>query len=211
MKYVALFFVCMLVVACSEKSTESEPFDASKVCPETQRGTFVDERDGQEYRYTTIGDQVWMAENLNYEMDGAEVSRWSSCNQQENCEIQGLMYELNAASLACPKGWRLPSKNDWNELFESVGGIDVAGMRLKSTSGWKPLNSGDISNGTDDCGFNAIPAVVTDKKNDGYEAGFLTTSLDEFGDRIYMHFTSYYTGVKILSVGRVSYIRCIKD
>ena len=33
----------------------SSNFDAGAVCPESGRGTFVDERDGQEYKYTTIG------------------------------------------------------------------------------------------------------------------------------------------------------------
>jgi len=33
---------------------------------ETTSGTFIDSRDGNEYNWVQIGDQVWMAENLKY-------------------------------------------------------------------------------------------------------------------------------------------------
>ena len=68
------FIFSLALSACSfdDESEDVEPWDASKVCPENgmnsygipNRGSFVDERDGQVYNYTTIGNQVWMAENL---------------------------------------------------------------------------------------------------------------------------------------------------
>ena len=64
-----------LLTACIFDSEDEEEWDAAKVCPETgtnsygmpNRGTFIDEHDRQVYRYTTIGKQVWMAQNLNYD------------------------------------------------------------------------------------------------------------------------------------------------
>ena len=62
-----LLAICLCAIACSENSSSASDFDAARICPENLRGTFIDERDGQVYKYTTIGNQIWMAENLNYD------------------------------------------------------------------------------------------------------------------------------------------------
>mgnify|MGYP003471356847 CR=1 FL=1 len=120
--------------ACSE---DSNSWSAKDVCPEdgvnvygmANRGTFIDERDGQEYRYTTIGDQVWMAQNLNY------VAEYSVCydNDELNCELWGRFYSLledgqpsgpmNYAMVdsICPTGWHVPSEQEWTRMIASIG------------------------------------------------------------------------------------------
>ncbi|MGM9985219.1 MAG: fibrobacter succinogenes major paralogous domain-containing protein [Fibrobacter intestinalis] len=103
-------------------------------------------RDGQTYKTVQIGNQTWMAENLNYETDD------SYCyDEPANCRKYGRLYTWDLAP--CPSGWHLPSKVEWDTLFTAVGGEDVAGLKLKSTSGW--YNDG---NGTDEYGFSVLPA-----------------------------------------------------
>jgi uncharacterized protein (TIGR02145 family) len=222
---VALFAV--LLIACSDNGTSAESegtFDANIACPvdglnafgEPNRGTFTDERDGQVYKYTTIGNQVWMAENLKFND--------SSPCAEESCSSKGRIYGMTNALKSCPNGWHLPSNDEWQELFKSVGGIDSAGIRLKATAGWTPLNAGQASNGTDDCGFTLLPIPVSGiytnsyggKKNDGYAAITWTSSLASSDDysmlgilietqNIYAKVTTYYDEWDYLSV------RCVKD
>ena len=131
--------------------------------PDFAYGSMTDPRDGIVYKTTTIGGQVWMAENLNYfDIEGAPSSiknDWCYWDKPENCESAGRLYTWKVAKRVCPEGWRLPTNDDWTALLTAVGAdtlnpIAWTGANvLKSKSGWE--NSGS---GTDDFGFTALPA-----------------------------------------------------
>jgi uncharacterized protein (TIGR02145 family) len=111
-------------------------------------GTFTDSRDGQTYKTVKIGNQTWMAQNMNY-----RTEKRSCCyeNNPDNCKKYGKLYDWNTANVACPKGWHLPSKGEWTKWITMVGSLR-AGKTLKSKSGWN-----ESGNGTDDYGFSALP------------------------------------------------------
>ena len=111
---------------------------------------FTDPRDGKTYKTVRIGNQVWMAENLNYEPE----SGWSIYGDHAPNEIvYGRLYNWDAAMKSCPPGWHLPDKNEVHELLSHCDTVWVAGRALKSKTGWK--NSSDkITNST---GFSALP------------------------------------------------------
>lgn len=147
---------------------------------------FEDTRDGQVYRTVRIGEQIWMAENLNY---AYMPDTLSSCydDNLEYCDKYGRLYTWSAAmdSAAlfseggkdcgnkrlcsasgrirgvCPAGWHLPDSTEWSTLnnfvAEQIGGVDSVGYALKSTSGWND-NEGVSGNGSDAFGFGALPA-----------------------------------------------------
>lgn len=115
-------------------------------------GSFTDSRDGKKYCTVTIGYQTWMAENLNYQVEG------SYCYDDDpaNCSEYGRLYEYDASANACPSGWHLPSKEDFETLVALVGGRDTAGVILKSTSGW--VYEKRDANGVDMFGFSVLLA-----------------------------------------------------
>lgn len=112
-------------------------------------GSFMDLRDGKKYKTVKIGNQTWMAENLNYEI----ADSYCYNNDTSNCKKYGRLYTRDAALKACPAGWHLPSMDEFKALIETVGGEKIAGEKLKSKSGWN-----DGGNGSDAFGFSALPA-----------------------------------------------------
>jgi uncharacterized protein (TIGR02145 family) len=127
-------------------------------------GKLIDVRDGHVYKTIQVGNQTWMAENLNFVTDTGSI-----CydNQPSNCEIFGRLYTWDVAKIVCPKGWHLPSDNEWQILERTLGmpenEINMVGFRgsinniagkLKSKTGWN--SSSNLVD--DDIGFNALPA-----------------------------------------------------
>lgn len=112
-----------------------------------------DSRDNQEYRTVKIGSQIWMAENLSF------AAEESFCYTRFNydCRKYGRFYSWDVAKDVCPAGWHLPTAEEFDLLFESVGGRDSAAVKLKSAEGWS-----HYGNGTDEYGFNGTPSGFRD-------------------------------------------------
>ena len=227
MKRIAFFLIVpMLVflVSCTtDPDDDDDSWDAAKVCPETgtnsygmpNRGTFTDERDGQVYKYTTIGNQVWMAENLRYD------SEVSGCMDHfgDSCKTFGLYYSLykniqpyqyvvndSIFEFICPNGWHIPSLDEWKTMIKKMG--DKAALRLRGANYW----GDDRGTGTDECSFNALPAGkfnYSGSISSLYNEAFFSTSTEDVKGNL---------NVVIMDVG-ISYgfftsrfsTRCIKD
>ena len=216
---IGLALLAALLTSCSDDSTsaETDTFDASVVCPANLRGTFVDERDGQVYKYTTIGNQVWMAENLKFD------APYSLCYDKIEgfCDTFGRFYSLhiNGAffdffdqellDTICPAGWHVPSVDEWFILVENMGGEDKAPRRLMSSSDfgerYKP--------GTDDCSFNSLPAgkwLLNGKLSGEYAVSeYWTSTARDFESSFSCGFTA--TGYSFNTNYPKLTIRCIKD
>jgi uncharacterized protein (TIGR02145 family) len=121
-----------------ENKTASPPVDDG-----ASNNVFTDSRDGKKYRTVKIGNQTWMAENLNSAVKGSKCYD----DKPENCNKYGRLYDWAMAKKICPSGWHLPSKSEYDVLDKSVGGKEVVGKKLKAKNGW---------NGTDEFGFSAL-------------------------------------------------------
>ena len=111
------------------------------------------------YKYVGIGTQIWMAENLDYDVPNNDTDKCYD-NDPANCVKYGRLYNWATALTACPEGWHLPSDAEWNtlaylDMLAYLVGLNTDSSTgssiLKATSGW------DGSNGTDDYGFSALP------------------------------------------------------
>ena len=104
------------------------------------------------YRTVTIGTQTWMAENLDYTVEGSKCYN----NDPDNCQKYGQLYDWETAKTVCPSGWHLPTLAEWDVMTAYIGGASTEGKKLKATSGWNDYN-GVSGNGTDEYGFSALP------------------------------------------------------
>jgi len=155
-----------IVEAPSE--TEVVPPEASV----TGNNTFMDARDGKVYRFVVIGSQIWMAENLNYEVDNGNSS-WCAGG---DCNTYGRLYNWPTAQNVCPGGWHLPDDDEYKALWAYVdenNGSESVETSLKSTAVWS-------NPGTDKFGFSALPAGYYwgGLSDEGSDAGFWSSSED---------------------------------
>ena len=129
-------------------------------------GSFTDARDGKVYKWVRIGNQVWMAENLNYKISNS----YCYDDDNTNCLKYGRLYTWHKSLNVCPSGWHLPSNKEWNFLYKSFGG-KTAGIELKSTTGWDNQENGSNGNGSNKSGFSGLPGGSRSKSKSRYGHG----------------------------------------
>jgi uncharacterized protein (TIGR02145 family) len=145
------------------------------------------------------------------------VGEWSTngkgCGYGKTCSVAS----AGSATLVrgiCPKGWHLPSNDEWNALFTAVRDSSGEGTKLKSATGWI-ISSG---NGTDTFGFSALPAGYRGYGgkaygNEGYNADFWSSTEVNSGYAYNMEL--YYITVSVFLHDNYKYngysVRCLKD
>ena len=179
--------------------------------------SFTDSRDGQSYGVVKIGEQTWMAANLNFETADSFCPEGDS----RNCKRLGRLYSWAEASFVCPEGWRLPTKADFEKLIAEMlkGGVASskgdAGAALKAKDGW--FKKG---NGSDVLGFKALPAGFrgADGKFDGiggYAYFWSATEDDEFPESLayylFLSFSSDVASVNAFAKADYRSVRCISQ
>ncbi len=89
------------------------------MCTVCGHGVFND-ADGKVYQIVKIAGQVIMAQN--YAKKPAEGNFWAYEDDEENAKTFGYLYDWETAKKLTPKGWHLPTKEEWERVFQSLGG-----------------------------------------------------------------------------------------
>lgn len=146
-KKTIVIFVLMLslthIFTACKSDTPAEPTDVKQ---QSQTSTVTDV-DGNIYNTIKIGNKWWMTQNFKatktasgQNLQGVYVYD----NNNSNASEYGRLYTWPAAMEAAPTGWRLPTKEEWEELITAQGGAGVAGGKLKEagTAHWNSPNTG---------------------------------------------------------------------
>ena len=198
--------------------------------------TTVTDKDGNVYNTIKIGDQIWMAENLEvtHYRNGDEIPEFSTCtdwcnrttgaycdhalNNDDTIRYGRLYnwYAVDDSRKLAPEGWHIPGSDEWQTLIDYLGGKSVAGGKLKEkgTAHWRSPNTG----ATDEIGFTALPSgALTCAVYVGFgtQANFWTSTEDsiksDFAWSRYMGY--YYKNINSESYNKLlGYsVRCVKD
>lgn len=167
-------------------------------------GSITDSRDGQTYETVQIGDQCWMAENMNVGVrldsasdtpsDNETIEKWCYDNDSSNCDTYGGLYDFNEARQysgtegtqgICPEGWHVPTDSEWytldSYLSESAcgsSGWDCAPAAPKLAGDVSLWRSGDLTSHADfgSSGFIGVPGGYRIPENDYRRLGSYASS-----------------------------------
>jgi uncharacterized protein (TIGR02145 family) len=196
--------------------------------------------DGNEYNTVTIGNQIWMKENLKVTRysngdtipDITDQLQWDTLtygaysdyfNNPSIVDTYGRMYNWYAISDSrniAPTGWHVPSESEWLNLFNYLGGTNVACHKLRETGNahWSGYCGGDYNNrATNESGFTALPGgfriVGETFEYMGDFGGFWGSTEQSSDNAYYLYLTTCESYVNTGEVPKAMglSIRCICD
>lgn len=130
----------------------------------------TDARNGETYPTVEIGEQCWMAKNLNIgdRIDGATemtdndvIEKYCYDNEEANCDNFGglyqwgeiVEYEASNTTGICPSGWHVPTIEEWQELEIELG---MSIQEATASTGWQGTDEGDKLKEGGSSGFDAL-------------------------------------------------------
>lgn len=165
--------------------------------PDSSLPTAVFDNSGNQYAAITIGNQVWLNENLRTTRynNGDNIASTDNASIDITAEVNpkyqwiyfegsepigtgiGRLYTwhvINDPRKICPPGFRVATESDWNALNTFLGGnfvINGGKLKLQGTGLWQSPNLG----ATNDVGFNGLPSGS--RLPDGTFTGYKTNAV----------------------------------
>jgi uncharacterized protein (TIGR02145 family) len=184
-----------------------------------------------------IGTQTWATKNLdvatfrngdaipeaktNEEWRAAGENKQPAWCYYENDATNGTKYgklynwyALNDLRGLAPTGWHIPTDEEWTVLSTFLGGENVAGEKMKSSSGWN-----DAGNGNNSSGFSGLPGGSRGCVGFFYDVGsdgsWWSASESAESDAWYRGLYYYYSNLDRHNANFFKYngfsVRCVKD
>jgi uncharacterized protein (TIGR02145 family) len=198
------------------------------------KGTLKDARDGKSYNTIEIGNQVWMAENLNVDRfrNGDPIKEITSNEEwvqagkngtpgwcyYNNDPANGLKYgklynwhAVNDPRGLAPEGWHVPSTEECKTLINQQGGFGQAGLKMKSSDTWYG------GGGYNKDGFNGLAGGRRGKNGNFSSLGvyfFWWTSSkynNEGADYCYLEKSKDSVKIELMYNERGFSVRCVKE
>lgn len=163
----------------------------------------TDKRDSIVYRCIKMADgRWWMGENLR--------GRFGTYVEGQPTETYGLLYNQESAQNYVPERWSIPGNAEWTALGEALGGLSVAGGKMKQTgtSNWLSPNT----DATNSSSWNGIPGGYYEEIYDNYvDKGYngVWWSAESNEKWLLIHNNAWLFGpIDISSISHAS-VRCI--
>ena len=194
----------------------------------------VTDIDENVYATVLIGEQWWMAENIKTTRfaEGSDIpnitdnTAWTELSTPAWCNYQiSAAYDITYGKLynwftaadprnVCPTGWHVPTDAEWTVLTDFLGGVAVAGVKMKTTTGWIPPNTGAINESS----FSGLPGGARTNFNGGFgsigSSGYWWSSSESLATSAWTRYLNYNDD----AAGRAHYgkqsgfsVRCLRD
>ena len=140
---IGLLILQVFGTACDDKKDV-----LPRVLPSLE-GDFTDVRDGSTYHWVRYGNLEWMLENIRIKTDAGKSQIYTEIKitdeereeqMLKNCQKYGYLYDYEAATVAVPEGWRIPSDEDWRNLEEMMGMSKTEVVEF----GWRGQQAGEM-------------------------------------------------------------------
>ncbi len=195
----------------------------------------TDERDGAVYKTVSIGDQVWMAQNLNYAIDSSWSPKpyisyltdtvWTADSSSKYSDKYGRFYQwssiLGAAPQEehiCPTGFHIPTNKEWEKLVDFSKKWFKNKTAIKIFAASKSLEYSDgLERGDDLLGFSAY--LIGYRNQNGFYNGWLYSTLmcsqDSEDDFSYVYMIGRDNSMEFKAAKQKQTlscnVRCVKD
>lgn len=168
--------------------------------------TLTDQRDNKEYKTIQVGNQVWMAQNLNYDEKGSTCYKGKAAN----CQTYGKLYGSSSAQKVCPNGWHLPSKEEVETFLSASTGM----TDFFTYNGITSVPSYNLTNFSDlNFTYGGYSTMTSKYEELGKEVFFWTST--KVAEYIYAQYhldkDSFVISSSPFMKAYGAYVRCVKD